>query len=232
MRVFLAGLAIAIAAAAPFKTAAEDAVVVELFTSQGCSSCPPADKLLGEIANRDDIVALALHVDYWDYIGWKDDFADPSHTDRQRRYSRAAGLRTIFTPQLVIGGEDHVIGYKPMKLAEVINRHLSAPKPMTLDVTRSGDQLSIVATPRGTLTGEYVVQIIRYVPEETVKIRRGENAGRTLTYHNVVTSISQVGSWNGSGAYSASGNVEGSDNIAVVVQGVGSGRVVAAAKVN
>ena len=85
---------------------AQEPVVVELLTSQGCSSCPPADKIVAELSERDDIIALALHVDYRDYIGWKVEFADPAHTVRQRGYSRAAGKRSIYTPQVVVGGAD------------------------------------------------------------------------------------------------------------------------------
>lgn len=95
---------------APAASADEKTVVVELFTSQGCSSCPPADALLAELDKSADVIALALHVDYWDYIGWKDSFADPENTERQRGYARAAKARSIFTPQMVIGGVDHVIG--------------------------------------------------------------------------------------------------------------------------
>ncbi len=231
MRTLFAALALATATLMPLKSTAQEAVVVELFTSQGCSSCPPADKLLGEIANRDDVLALALHVDYWDYIGWKDSFADPDHTTRQRAYSRAAGLRTIWTPQMVIGGEDHVIGSKPMQLADTINAHLRTAKPVELSVTRNGSQLEIVATPRETVRGDVLVQIFRYSPEETVSIRRGENAGRTLTYHNVVTGITEVGTWNGQGTYRATGTVEGNDRFAVILQRPNSGPVLAAAKV-
>ena len=112
-------------------------VVVELYTSQGCSSCPPADAFLArELANRDDVIALALHVDYWDYIGWKDDFADPQHTDRQRDYARAAGQRTIYTPQMIIAGKDHVIGSHPAEVKKLIRAHASAAFPLAILVRR------------------------------------------------------------------------------------------------
>jgi len=95
---------------------ADGPVVVELFTSQGCSSCPPADKILGELAKRDDVIALSLHVDYWDYLGWKDDFASPAHTARQQGYATALGERMMFTPQMIIGGTDSVVGSRAMEL--------------------------------------------------------------------------------------------------------------------
>ena len=101
-----------VAAATPVRAAgrSQRPVVLELFTSQGCSSCPPADALLGELAKRDEVVTLAFHVDYWDYIGWKDPFGDPLHTARQRAYAAHLGQRTIYTPQLVVDGAGHVVG--------------------------------------------------------------------------------------------------------------------------
>ena len=125
--------------------AAGEAVVVELFTSQGCSSCPPADRILGELAERDDVIALALHVDYWDYLGWKDEFASPQYTKRQRAYARAAGERTIYTPQMVIGGQDHVIGSRPMKVSQAIQKHIAKAQPVRVQLKRNGDTLTIVA---------------------------------------------------------------------------------------
>ena len=114
--------------------AAEPVVVVELYTSQGCSSCPPADKLLAELASRKDVLPLALHVDYWDYIGWADVFADPAYTKRQRAYARVAGSRSIYTPQMIVGGKDHVIGFKPMAVAGVMGGEHSGITDDTSDV--------------------------------------------------------------------------------------------------
>ncbi|HHB81142.1 MAG TPA: DUF1223 domain-containing protein, partial [Aliiroseovarius sp.] len=102
-------------------------VVVELFTSQGCSSCPPADALLARLAQRDDVLALSMHVDYWDYIGWPDTFAQPKNTERQKAYAHAAGMRSIYTPQMIIAGKDHVIGSKPMDVVDYIEMSRAAP---------------------------------------------------------------------------------------------------------
>ena len=96
-------------------------VVVELFTSQGCSSCPPADALLDRLSSRNNVLALSLHVDYWDYIGWKDKFASPAHTARQQAYARAAGRRSVYTPQMIINGLDDVAGTAPMDVADMID---------------------------------------------------------------------------------------------------------------
>ena len=95
-------------------TAQENPVVVELFTSQGCSSCPPADALMHDLAAREDVIPLALHVDYWDYIGWKDPFGNPAHADRQRAYAAAGNRRTIYTPEMVVGGVTDIVGTQPM----------------------------------------------------------------------------------------------------------------------
>ena len=210
---------------------AEGPVVVELFTSQGCSSCPPADALLAEISKRDDIIALALHVDYWDYIGWKDHFADPAHTVRQRGYSRAAGKRSIYTPQMIIGGKDHVIGSKPMRLAELIAKHRAAPVPAAVSVERQGDQVSIRVTAKDRIpSGGTIVQIATFTPRETVKIRRGENAGRTLEYHNIVRKLVKVGNWDGQGAYRATVRMPEDVAFAVLVQQPNSGPILGAAQ--
>ena len=128
-------------------SANEKTVVVELFTSQGCSSCPPADALLAELDKSADVIALALHVDYWDYIGWKDSFADPGNTERQRGYAHAAAATSIYTPQMVIGGLDHVIGYKPMDVANTVQKHRAAPDGADVTARFNGDSVVIRLAP-------------------------------------------------------------------------------------
>lgn len=210
---------------------AEGPVVVELFTSQGCSACPPADELLAEIADRDDVIALALHVDYWDYIGWKDIFADPKHTVRQRGYSRAAGKRSIYTPQLVVGGKDHVIGSKPMKLAQLIENHRALPLAAMVALERDAGRVIIRVTAKDLLpAGGAVVQLVTFTPHKSVSIRRGENAGRTLNYHNIVRDFVEVGRWDGGGIYSATVRVPENTSIAVLVQQRNQGPILGAAQ--
>ena len=209
---------------------ADQPVVVELFTSQGCSSCPPADRILGELSQRDDVIALAMHVDYWDYLGWKDIFADPANTKRQRAYARAAGQRSIYTPQMVIGGKDHVIGSKPMKISSLIRKHGRKNALVDVRLTRSGNQVSVEAKPAGTIRGGTIVQLVTYVPKSTVDIRRGENAGRKLTYFNIVQDVSVLGKWNGSGTYKASAKVPADVNVVVLVQSPGAGPILGAAR--
>ncbi len=227
----LAALAIALAtfsAAAAQETPAP--VVVELFTSQGCSSCPPADAVLAELAPRDDVIALALHVDYWDYIGWKDSFAAPAFTKRQKAYARAAGSRTIYTPQMIVAGHDRLTGLKPMHLADLIRAHGAQPARVRLQLARAGGMVEITAEARPALPGPAVVQLVRYLPERQVEILRGENAGRRLTYANIVTSWTVLRDWDGQGVLKIAAPAPGDEPVVVIVQQAGPGAILAAAR--
>jgi hypothetical protein len=232
MRSILAGALGLMAAAAGQASAqtADNPVVVELYTSQGCSSCPPADAVLAELAGRDDVIALALHVDYWDYIGWKDAFADPQHTMRQKAYARAAGARSIYTPQMIVEGQDHLIGLQPVELADLIDRHGAVAAPVRLTLARSGDAITIRADALQPLQQRVMVQVVRYRPEAVVSIRRGENAGRDLTYHNIVESWESVGEWSGSAPFEARHTAAGDDPVVVIIQEPGPGHILAAAR--
>lgn len=172
-------------------------VVVELFTSQGCSSCPPADEMMRVLAERDDVIALSLHVDYWDYIGWKDEFAVPANAKRQRGYAMAAGRKSVYTPEMIVNGESDIVGAKPMKLATLIDRHKSKPAQVTLSLVRHGDQVEISAQPLSDDLAPMEVQLLRYQPARRAKITRGENAGRTVHYVNVTQDWRVVTKWNG-----------------------------------
>lgn len=206
---------------------AENYVVVELFTSQGCSSCPPADSILGELAEQDDVIALAWHVDYWDYLGWKDEFASPEYSDRQRAYARAKGERTIYTPQMVIGGLDHAIGSRPMKVAALIKKHAAKAMPVEVKLVRDGDTVQIAAMANGVAV-DSIVQVVTFRPRSEVNIRRGENAGRTLVYHNVVQQLVHVEKWDGQGDYTALVTVGEDMPVAVMVQARGAGPILGA----
>ncbi|MDX8349616.1 DUF1223 domain-containing protein [Cognatiyoonia sp. IB215446] len=203
-------------------------VVIELYTSQGCSSCPPADAMLHDLAKRDDVIALALHVDYWDYIGWKDSFAQPAFTARQHDYARAVNSATVYTPQMVIGGVDHVIGSRPMQVMDTIQAHSAKGNPVAVSLTRQGERVRISAQPGGA--GDYVVQLVRYTPEETVAIRRGENAGRNLSYANIVTSWTVLDRWDGQSPLNLVAQAEGDAPVAVIIQQATNGPVVGAAQ--
>lgn len=207
-------------------------VVVELFTSQGCSSCPPADALLGELAGREDVIALALHVDYWDYIGWKDVYGQPAFTQRQKGYARASGHRTIYTPQMIVEGADHVVGYKPMHLAELIDAHAETPSKVALSLSRDGDALTIRATALEALQGEILVQLVRYQPEGVTDIRTGENAGRSFTYRNIVTEWDVLGGWNAASPLEMQIEISGDEPCVVILQMAGHGEILGAARVH
>lgn len=218
-------------ALASFVAAQSGPVVVELYTSQGCSSCPPADEFLGKLAKRDDVIALSLHVDYWDYIGWKDIFASPQFTKRQHAYARAAGKRMVYTPQMVVAGQDHVVGTEPGKVGRLIQAHKKSPDLVRLTVIRTGDQVEITAEPLAKGLGKLAVQMVRFVDGESVQIKRGENAGRKLSYHNVVTQWSVLKVWDGSNPLTISANMPGNDQCVIIVQAQGHGSILAAAKV-
>ncbi|MFP5480869.1 MAG: DUF1223 domain-containing protein [Alphaproteobacteria bacterium] len=211
---------------------AEPVVVVELYTSQGCSSCPPADEFVAMLASNPQILPLALHVDYWDYIGWADKFAHPKFTDRQRAYAKAVGSRTIYTPQLIIGGQDRIEGFAPEETAERLRDHLAKGSNVHLTVSREGDSLVIRAEADPPLTEPVRVHLVRYKPEETVTIERGENAGKTITYTNIVTSWEGLGEWAGQQPLELSAPFPGGEPGAVIVQRAGPAAILAAARVD
>lgn len=209
--------------------AQDNPVVVELFTSQGCSSCPPADDMLRELARMDGVVALALHVDYWDYIGWKDSFAQPAFTERQQNYARAVGERTVYTPQLIVGGLDRVVGADAMAVMAHLRAHAAAQTGIALNVARDGGTLVIRADAMPGQGEPLVVQVVRYNPEETVSIEQGENAGHRLTYVNIVTAWDEVGLWAAGEPLSLNVPFDGTEPGVVIVQEQGLGRIMAAA---
>lgn len=179
---------------------ADPRAVVELFTSQDCSSCPPADRLLGEFAKDPTLIAMSLPIDYWDYLGWKDTLANARFSARQRAYSRVRGDREVYTPQAVINGSAYVVGSDRAAIERAIvstrkNGAMSVPVTMTL----SGKQLKISVAasqfPAPTHGEVWISSISKAVP---VSITRGENRGKEITYHNVVRGLLKVGEWNGS----------------------------------
>ncbi len=206
----------------------DHAVVVELFTSQGCSSCPAADELLEELADNQEIIALALHVDYWDYIGWVDQFAQPKFTDRQKNYARIAGARSIYTPQFIIGGVDHVVGAHPMEIAEGVRRLAAQVPGVDLTLKRSGEDLSVEAVSTQSFATPLIVQVVRYTAQEQIDILGGENAGKSVTYSNIVTSWEPVAEWQPDEPLTMDIDVPGSDPVVVIVQEPGPGLIVAA----
>jgi hypothetical protein len=219
----------ALAVGATCAMADDPLVVVELYTSQGCSSCPPADALLGEIVGRSDVLPLALHVDYWDYIGWKDEFASPAFTARQKAYARAANARTIYTPQMIVSGQDHLIGTHSAELMHLIAAHGAEPPRVDLSLSQSNGRILVAAVTSVRPAAPLIVQLVRYTPEQTVEIRSGENADQTITYHNIVTEWREIGRWSGEAPLSLEVDLPGNMPAAVILQEEGPGAIWAAA---
>ena len=212
----------------PFPALAQGPTVVELFTSQGCSACPPAAAFLGELAKRQDVLALAFHVDYWDYIGWKDPYADPSHTRRQRDYSGKLGLRYVFTPQMVVQGASSATGSDQTAVLGLIGRDRGQDR---LEVTLSRDPsgLVTVSLPASPEAEEADIWLAFYDRQHVTAVRRGENSGRTLRNFNVVRKLVRIGSWRGEAMDFPIRVMSEGDACAVLVQSVRTGRILGAA---
>jgi hypothetical protein len=223
------GLLTALAFGGPIAAQADPVVVVELYTSQGCSSCPPADEYLASLVGDPSVMPLAMHVDYWDYIGWKDTFSMHKFTERQQAYARVEGSRTIYTPQMIVGGVDQVVGNNPQAINALIRAHQDAAATVALDVARKGDTLVISADATGTVDGPLDVVVVRYLAEEEVAIKRGENAGRTINYHNVVTAWDRVGEWSGAEPLQMEATITGREEVVVILQRRGPAAIMAAA---
>jgi len=178
---------------------AEPRAVIELFTSQGCSSCPAADKLLAEYARDPSMIALSLAVDYWDYLGWKDTLALHGHSTRQRAYAKARGDRQVYTPQMVIDGAVHALGNDKPAIESAIRRLKEQSAPLTLPVTleQSGDKLTVTVPAAKDEKGQAEVWLCPLTRSTPVAIGRGENTGQTLTYTNVVRGWIKLGDWSG-----------------------------------
>jgi len=170
--------------------------VLELFTSQGCSSCPAADKLLGELARDPSLIAISLSIDVWDYLGWKDTLADPRNTARWQAYAKSRGDRERYTPQVVVNGAAHAVGSDRAAIEKVIDKSRQNKAVMSVPVaaTRNGDRLAIVL-PNGAPAAPAMVSVWGLAKAVTVMITRGENKGRTVTYHNVVRRWHDLGAW-------------------------------------
>lgn len=205
-------------------------VVVELFTSQGCASCPPADDMLRDLAGIEGVIPLALHVDYWDYIGWEDTFGSALFTARQQSYAVAAGERMVYTPQLIVGGTDRVIGADPMAVMALVAAQAEQAPEVTLTLGREGGGFVIAAESGGMLAQPVVVQLVRFLPLAQVDILAGENAGQSRTYANVVTDWQVLGDWDGTAPLLLTAAAPGDEPAVVILQEPGPGRIIAAAE--
>lgn len=172
--------------------------VVELFTSQGCNSCPPADQLFGELANRGDVVALAYHVDYWDYLGWRDTLGSAENTARQRDYAKSLGANSVYTPQAVVNGRRHVNGADADAVMAALKG--SGELAVEISVNRQGESLTIETGEAAGPVKNANLVLVYFDPPKQVRIGRGENGGRIITYWNAVTGFQAAGMWHGNAA--------------------------------
>lgn len=214
-------------------------VVVELFTSQGCHSCPPAERILAELAQRDDVIALEFHVDYWDYIGWKDPFASPSYTARQTVYNQRLGSPYNYTPQMVIDGMAHAVGSRRGAVearieAAEMKRAMAKDAPPSIAIARvDSSTMSVSVDGVPAYEGRYDVVMVGFDGEHRTEVTRGENRGKELVNANVVRSMKLVvEDWPG-GPVTKQVKMtaeSGNSGCAVLIQDRDSGRIAAAAK--
>jgi hypothetical protein len=201
--------------------AGDTKAVVELFTSQGCSSCPRADKLLGEYAKDERLVALSLAVDYWDYLGWRDTLALHAHTARQKGYATHRGDRQVYTPQVVINGASETNGSDRHAIDRIVGKADPTSKlALPVSLTRSGTHVDVeIGAGSGPAASIWMLPVSKQSP---VTIERGENRGKTITYHNVVRGWTRIGEWKGGSVRLSLAIADiaqsGADMAAVIVQ--------------
>jgi hypothetical protein len=207
--------------------------VVELYTSQGCASCPPADARLTELSRNPDFVALTLHVDLWNYLGWKDTLAKPAFSERQRAYAEARGDRGVYTPQMIFNGVMACVGSDDDKIAASI-RSATAERsrlPVPIAVSRSGSDITVEIA--GDAAGAGELWLLSVQSSVTVSIERGENKGREATYVNVVRDFQPIGAWSGGHARFEARAGDAGDNFVILLHepsNHGPGRIIGAAK--
>jgi len=211
---------------------AESTVVVELYTSQGCSSCPAADRVLTELRDTPGVLPLTLNVDYWDYLGWKDDLALPGNSKRQRAYARIMRSRNVYTPQMMFDGKMDVIGSRKRDVMAAVDAYLVEPDPVTISVVSMGNGVFQVRAPAIALADQAVVWVVGYDRDVTKAIGGGENHGRTITYSNVVREWRDAGYWSGTSPLDLSvTRPAGEGGMAIIVQQGKVGPVLGAAQI-
>jgi len=177
----------------------KEPIVIELFTSQGCSSCPPADLLLAELTKNPDIITLSLNVDYWDYLGWRDTLGSPRHTKRQQAYAANRGTRQIYTPQMMINGHLDVVGSRRNAVLKTLEQAaVTGPRvPVTFKKSKQNIVIEVADSPTSGLAQKATIWVMITSPKVLVPVERGENRGKNITYHNVVRQMVPAGMWNG-----------------------------------
>jgi hypothetical protein len=217
-------------------TAQPRPAVIELYTSEGCSSCPPAEAYLGELAQRGDVLALSFHVDYWDNLGWRDRFALPAAVDRQRAYANALRLSSVYTPQAVLDGTQNFVGSD----RSGIDRALASPRADAAQRTAVGIELGTLAgdvriglAPQAGVTPSEIL-LIAYQRTAQTPVGRGENSGRTIREFNIVRDLHSLGRWSGEARQfhvRSDSLPPGTTDVAVIVQTQGQSAIIGAASV-
>jgi hypothetical protein len=210
------------------KAHAEQAVVVELYTSQGCSSCPPADAFLGELRTKPGVIALALHVDYWDYIGWADTFGDAKFTNRQHHYAAAEGSKMVYTPQVIVNGQHREIGTNKAAINQAIAQSRKQVSPVAITLVRRGDDLVVVVKTVEDFGLDTTIQLVSYINEAKVEIQHGENAGHEITYYNTVRTWETIGRWSGEAPFEVTVDADPQKEWVVIVQAAKFGEILGA----
>jgi len=197
--------ALALGAAAvlarPALAAVKRPVIVELFTSQGCSSCPPADAYFKALKDQPDVVALSYHVDYWDYLGWRDTLGSPECSQRQYDYAKSRGDKNVYTPQTIINGGGHFVGSQRARVSSGIDvaRSETETNWVDMEMTHNNTDISI-SIPTGNPISEATLWLMAFTPHVSTEIKKGENAGHTVDYFNVVRKMVPAGMWHGEAA--------------------------------
>jgi hypothetical protein len=228
------GLAVLVGSAADLRAQTNPShgpSVVELYTSQGCSSCPPADRVLGELSMMPNVIALAFHVDYWDNIGWRDQYSIPNAVERQHRYVEALGLSSAFTPQAVVDGRSSFVGSDKRGILGALADPIGETVPVSLEVSNG---VLTVGVPERQEGKPYQVYIAAYLPQASTPVGRGENSGRTLQEFNIVRQFRSIGTWSGhAGVFRTSVESFPADasRVAVLLQRDGQGPIAGSAAI-
>ena len=228
---WIAALALTLGTAAP--CLAKRQVVLELYTSQGCSSCPPADALIGRLAERADLLALSLPVTYWDMLGWRDTFASEANTRRQKSYAAAMGRGGVYTPQIIVDGMADVVGSREAQLEAAISARRADMRDLPVSVSASPEAVHIgVGSLAEKSANDATVWLLHVLSHASVRVAAGENKGRSMDYRNVVRDIRAVAIWKGQplslDVPRADQGFGSYDSLAVLVQEGGYGRVIGA----
>lgn len=206
-------------------------VVVELFTSQSCSSCPPADRILSELAKHDNVIALGCHVEYWNHLHWKDTLSHDFCDMRQHGYSAIDGSKRVYTPQMVVNGSEKFVGSQQSKLKNALNKAERAPIK-NIEITQNADNTISFILPNAD-NANYRLWAFGYKTQEFQDIKRGENSGLSHTYANPVSTYTNLGAWHGQAAqHNFERPSNDIDGIAILAQRDGYGQIIAAGKYN